>query len=147
MTKIKKNKFRSEDMHMVAHAAQEYQVTLTDTSDDGDAPDSGLDAHESMSAQARDAWSTACGTWCGRFIAKVEADERFWEGFWSDYREGVQHYSDWRSCLGYDLFLTSDGHGAGFWTRDHKTGDGEMTLEILEDIAQSFGEMRSFLDF
>lgn len=43
--------------------------------------------------------------------------------------------------VGHDLFLTHNGHGVGFWSRDDETY-GEENKKPLSDLATSFKEIQ-----
>jgi len=52
---------------------------------------------------------------------------------------------DWREYwtdeqFGHDLWLTRNGHGAGFWDR-YSVGRGAEIGDILTDIAKTFGSV------
>jgi hypothetical protein len=42
--------------------------------------------------------------------------------------------------IGHDLWLTRNGHGAGFWDRDYKFG------ELLTDVSKEMGEITIYIN-
>jgi len=51
---------------------------------------------------------------------------------------------DWRASwtpeqLGHDLWLTRNGHGAGFWDRYYDNGEAEDMGHVLTQLAKAFG--------
>ncbi len=77
------------------------------------------------------------------YVAKVKADiAKFKEG--ADKVEGYSEFWDAEQA-GHDLFLTRNGHGAGFWDRDLDFGPEdkarvEKAGEELSELAKALGE-------
>lgn len=50
------------------------------------------------------------------------------------------------SSLGHDLWLTRNGHGAGYWDRKHVGEAEDAALDRLTDAAHAEGEERLIYD-
>lgn len=77
---------------------------------------------------------------CNNFIAE---NEKYWKnaecppGLGNDWT--VEHHA------GYDLWLTSRGHGVGYWETDRKEMYGKENAQALDKAAKSFGEKTIYI--
>lgn len=76
---------------------------------------------------------------CYSFIEKIMTNEKYKESnFIIDWNN-----QEMMNQMGHDLWLTRNGHGAGFWDRPEIWGD---CADVFSDIARSMGEKSAWVE-
>lgn len=69
-----------------------------------------------------------------KHLKKVHSD--FWENNETLLKEALKHNDE--NQISHDLWLTQNGHGAGFWDRNYPDDIGEKLTQISKNIGEIY---------